>query len=220
MQQTVSLLFSSADRERVAAAVHKAESRTSGEIVPYVVERSDTYEEAEWRCGVLLAAVTLTAFSIIYSYTRIWLPLSVAELVIAVLLAGALGAVVTRFLPPLKRFFAGHHQMERRVAQRAAEAFISEEVFKTKERTGILIFLSLFERKVLVLGDAGINAKVKQDEWHDVVNRIVSGIRSKKPADGLIDGILQCGVLLEKQGVAIRPDDKDELSDSLRMTDR
>ncbi|RPH37202.1 hypothetical protein EHM92_03310 [bacterium] len=125
-----------------------------------------------------------------------------------------------KMIPPLKRWFAGNLLMERRVAQRAAEAFVSEEVFKTRERTGIMIFLSILEHKVLVLGDSGINAKVKSEEWDDVVKRIVTGIRSGKPAEGLIDGIAQCGVLLQKHGVAIRQDDSDELSDSLRTNDK
>ncbi len=220
MQEPVSTLFSDSDRERVSVAVRQAESKTSGEIVPYMVGRSDNYEEAEWRCGALLGAVTLAAFSIIYSYTSIWLPLSVAELVIAVLLAGGLGVVLPKILAPLKRVFAGHLLMQRRVAQRAAEAFVSEEVFETRERTGILIFLSILERKVLVLGDSGINAKVKPGDWDDIVKRIVSGMRSGKPVEGLIDGIAQCGALLQKHGVALRPDDTDELSDSLRTDEK
>lgn len=220
MDQPAPSLLSAADRERVAAAVRQAESRTSGEIVPYVVGRSDAYEEAEWRCGALLGATTLAAFSIIFSYTSIWLPLSVAELVIVSFLAGGLGVILPKFIPPMKRFFAGDRLMERRVEQRAAEAFISEEVFKTRERTGILIFLSILEHKVLVLGDSGINAKVKPEEWNDVVSRVVTGIRSGKPAEGLIDGIAQSGELLQKCGVAIRRDDTDELSDSLRMGDK
>ena len=220
MPQPVSSLFSSADRDRIAAAVRQAESKTSGEIVPYVVGRSDSYEEADWRCGALLATATLAAFSIIYSYTSIWLPLTVAELVIAALLAGGLGVLLPRMIPALKRLFAGNALIERRVAQRAAEAFVSEEVFKTRDRTGILIFLSILEHKVLVLGDSGIHAKVKPEDWHDIVSRVVSGIRSGKPAEGLIDGIVQCGVLLQRHGVAIRPDDTDELSDSLRTDDK
>src|SRR5512140_1268393 len=148
MPQPVSLLFTDADRERIAAAVRQAESKTSGEIVPYVVGQSDAYEEAEWRCGGLLGASTLAAFSIVYSYTSIWLPLSVAELIIAALLAGALGVILPKMIPSLKRLVAGNALMERRVGQRAAEAFVSEEVFKTRDRTGILVFLSILERKV------------------------------------------------------------------------
>lgn len=127
--------------------------------------------------------------------------------------------LLVRFVPAAKRLFAGRALLERRVAQRAAEAFISEEVFKTRDRTGILIFLSLLERKVLVVGDAGINAKVEKNDWHDIVGRVVKGIRTGKPAEGLIEAIQQCGELLQRHGVTIRPDDQDELPDSLRLKD-
>jgi putative membrane protein len=129
------------------------------------------------------------------------------------------GALLVRFIPALKRLFAGEGLMARRVSQRAAQAFIAEEVFNTRDRTGILIFLSLLEHKVLVVGDAGINAKVESREWVDIVGRIVAGIRGGRPAEGLIDAIQQSGVLLQKQGVALRGDDTDELRDSLRMGD-
>lgn len=220
MQQSVSSLFSTADRERIAAAVRQAESRTSGEIVPFAVGRSDSYEEADWRCSALLGTAALAAFSIIYSYTSIWLPLNVAELVIIALIAGVVGVFLPRAIPSLKRLFAGNELMDRRVAQRATEAFVSEEVFKTRDRTGILIFLSMLEHKVLVLGDSGINAKVKPEDWNDIVNRIVSGIRSGKTVEGLLDGIERCGMLLQRHGVAIRQDDTDELPDSLRTDDK
>jgi putative membrane protein len=103
------------------------------------------------------------------------------------------------------------------VALRAADAFISEEVFKTRDRTGILIFLSLEEHKVLVVGDRGIDAKVDRSEWEDVVARIVRGINIGHPADGLVDAIAQCGVLLEKHGFQRRQDDTNELPNRLRV---
>jgi putative membrane protein len=125
--------------------------------------------------------------------------------------------LAVRVLPPVKRLFAGGHLMTRRVEQRAAEAFISEEVFATKKRTGILIFLSMLERRVLILGDAGIHSKVRQDDWHEIITMVVGAIRSGKPADGLVEAIGRCGALLAGHGVGIEPGDTDELSDNLRI---
>ncbi len=107
--------------------------------------------------------------------------------------------------------------MERRVQQRAAEAFITEEVFDTKDRTGVLIFLSLLEHCVLVVGDSGINAKVEQAEWADVVQTVVSSVRKGKAADGLVSAIQKCGDLLRREGLKRRGDDQDELPDYLRI---
>ena len=97
---------------------------------------------------------------------------------------------------------------------------IEAAVFNTRERTGILLFISLLEHRIEVVGDAGINRKVTADEWTDVVMRIREGIKAGKLADGLVAAIEMCGELLERGGVEIRPDDVNELSDDVRLRDR
>jgi len=219
MRHSIARWFSTTDFERIAAAVREAEGKTSGEIVPYVVDHSDHYEDAEWRASLLFAFLAFVLAAGIRRYSDSWAPLVEVSLALVTLAAGGVGLLLARFLPSWKRFFAGSSQLGRRVAQRAAEAFVSEEVFNTRDRTGILLFVSIFERRVLVLGDAGINEKVSQGDWHDVVQRVVAGVRAKKPAEGLIEGIKQCGVLLEKHHVKRRRDDRDELPDTLRTSD-
>lgn len=219
MSKVTDKYFSQADKERIQAAVKSAEQKTSGEIVPYVVEMSDFYEVAEWRAAGLCGFIALGAFAGVRRFTDAWLPIDLAEVALVVILASCLGALLVRFAPPFKRFFAGRHLLERRVHQRAAEAFIAEEVFATSARTGIMIFLSLLEHKVLVVGDAGISAKVKKSEWDDVVRTIVGATRRGKPADGIVSAVQQCGTLLQREGVKVRPDDTDELPDNLRIGD-
>ncbi len=210
-------LFSQTDLDRIAEAVRAAESRTSGEIVPYFVERSDHYTVAYWRSGTVLAAIALLVSLVIHIFSRTWLPFDIMEFCGIVVASFLLGMLLARSIPAYKRFYIGHALIDMRVSQRASAAFLAEEVFKTRERTGILIFLSLFEQRVVVLGDSGINAKVQQSDWDGIVNTIVKSIREDKPADGLVEAIRQCGELLQKHGVERRRDDTDELSDSLRI---
>jgi putative membrane protein len=99
-------------------------------------------------------------------------------------------------------------------------AFLEEEIFRTRERTGILIFLSLFEHRVVILGDEGINRRVEKEEWEGIVDDLVSGIRAGETVEGLVEAITRCGELLERRGVAIREDDADELRDHLRSRER
>lgn len=219
MSHRSSKIFTESDLSRIKAAVQEAEGKTSGEIVPYVVDQSDVYEEAEWRAGLLFGAGALVAFTVVHRFTTAWLPFDIAEMALTTLVAAAAGLLLVRYVESFKRFFAGKHLMKRRVHQRATEAFVSEEVFDTQYRTGILIFISLLERQVLVVGDSGINAKVKSFEWEEIVQIIVTAIREGKPADGVVEAIKKCGILLQKEGVAIRPDDKNELPDNLRLGD-
>ena len=209
-------LFSADDLKRIEEAVREAEKQTSGEIVPTVVSASDPYDDALWRAGVLFGVLALTVLVLIHRFSTSWEPLELAQIGLGTLAATLVGVLLTRFVEPAKRLFAGNDLMERRVAQRAAEAFLNDEVFNTRDRTGILIFISLLEHKVIVLGDSGINAKVQKSDWEGIVTTIVDGIRAGKPTDGLIEAVRQCGSLLKKQGLAVRPDDTDELGNTLR----
>lgn len=214
----VTRLFSEQDLKRIESAVHEAEQRTGGEIVPYAVLASDAYEHALWRAGFLSSAIAFSAFILIYHMTELsWQPFVAAELAIATLAGGVAGMMLASYIPAVKRLFAGKHAMDLRVRQRATDAFLAEEVFDTRERSGILIFLSFLERKVIVLGDSGINAKVAQEEWNAIVTKIADGMRTGKPADAIVEAIRNCGSLLERHGVARRPDDTDELKNRMRM---
>ncbi len=220
MVSRVAQLFSESDLARIKAAVVEAEGKTSGEIVPFVVERSDDYEVAEWRGGALLGTSVAIVFAALHELTDLWLPLNFAGLVAVSIVAFVAGMLAARFVPVLTRLLAGRELMTHHAGRRAAEAFIAEEVFQTRDRTGILLFVSLLERTVIVVGDAGINARVQKTEWDAIVALIVAGLKQGMPADGMVRAIGACGALLERQGVARKADDTDELSDGLRMSDR
>lgn len=213
-------LFSEEDLKRIEETVRNAEQHTSGEIVPYAVQSSDDYEEALWRVGMLFSMLTLFGFALAHNYAESWQPFEMVETALATIGAALAGVLLAHYVGVVKRIFAGDTLMTRRITQRAEEAFLAEEVFNTKDRTGILLFISLLEHKVVVLGDAGINAKVRPEEWDAVVKVLVDGMKNGKPADGLIEAIVLCGDLLKREGVARRHDDDDELSNKMRISKR
>jgi putative membrane protein len=120
-------------------------------------------------------------------------------------------------VPPLRRLLVPRDVLERRVAMRAEAAFLEEEVFDTRDRSGILIFLALFEHRAIVLGDSGINQVVPQAEWKSIVDDLIAGIRAGNAPGALVAAVERCGRLLEERGVRIRPDDQDELPDAPRV---
>lgn len=209
-------LFTRRDLDRIQEAVRAAEAGSSGEVVPFVVLESDEYDEADLRAALIGGLLPLVALIVIRKTTELWLSLDPVEVILLVLAGMALGWAASSLLPPVRRLFAGSALMDRRVAQRAAEAFIAEEVFRTADRTGILLFISVLEHRVLVLGDAGINARVRPEDWDGVVKTVVAGLKSGAPAEGLSRGIALCGELLQRHGFTRRPDDRDELPNTLR----
>jgi len=208
------------DQEAIRAAVAQAERGTAGEIVAYVVEQSDTYEEAEWRGGAFLGSLVVLATILFHDVAADWPSPVVAGTLLGGVAGFAIGMLLVKFVPPLKRIFTGRGIMERRVAARAAEAFVSEEVFNTRDRTGVLIFVGLLEHIVLVVGDSGITSRVGPDAWSGLVATVLDGIRAGKPGEGLIAAVRQAGEILRSHGVDIRVDDANELRDQVRLTRR
>ena len=216
----MSSVLSEAELQRIREAVAEAERRTSGEIVPYIVEQSGDYEIAVWRSASFLAVGAMATAGLVLQFYSGWgLGWLYTGWGMALLasLAGVVGAVLAATVAPLRRLLAGTELMARKVHRRAALAFLDEEVFKTRDRTGILLFVSLFEHRIEVLGDAGINQQVTPDEWVEVVDTIRRGVRHGHLAEGLVEAIGMCGRLLEEKGVAVRPDDTDELPDDVRI---
>lgn len=210
------MLLSDTDLEAVRAAVAEAEKRTSGEIVPYVVPASDAYPNSLWKgaafgglTGPLLALAFLHLWDLWGSHLELWITLPAAA-------GAAVGFLLAAFVPPVKRWLAGDEMLELRTRQRAEMAFLEQEVFRTRERTGILLFLSLFEHRVVVLADSGIHSLVQPGQWDGIAAGIAEGIRSGRAREALLTAIRTCGELLERHGVARRTDDVNELPDELR----
>lgn len=212
--------FTDDDRQRIEGAVRQAETRTAGEIVPYIVARCDDYEEALWKSATLGALAAVVAALGAYHWLEIWgVPLWM-WMALPPLAGGAVGYLLPALLPAVRRFLVPEERRVQRARQRAETAFLEEEVFDTRDRTGILLFLALFEHQVVVLGDSGINAAVPAGAWEEIVAEMVAGIRAGQPAAALEEGVERCGALLEAHRVERRDDDVDELSDQLRLRER
>lgn len=205
--------------ERIRQAVAQAEERTSGEIVPYIVSSSGSYPVAIWRGAVLLALValagTLLFFQLHQGWSMSWLYAGWGVALIT-LVAGSLGALLGAFVPSIKRKLAGS-ELAQTVHLAAHEAFLQEEIFATRDRTGILLYVSLLEHRVEVVGDTGINQRVTVDDWADVITRVQMGVKNGKLTEGIVEALEMCGDLLHKSGLTIRADDTNELPDRLRV---
>lgn len=209
--------FSQADLGRIKKAVFDAESKISGEIVPVFVESSGRYTLANYRGGLTLAIVVFLSIVLIDRYQPQYAIEDPLMIMITVLLGGVIGSVGTNFITPLKRALVNQEMLDSSTRNRAERSFLEEEVFNTKDRTGILIFVSFFEREVIVMADRGISKVVEQKEWDALVRMIIDGIRRGQLVDGMEAAIKRSGEILFEKGFLRAEDDVNELSDDLRI---
>lgn len=208
--------FTPEQLEQIKSAVQKAEENISGEIVPVFVERSGFYTIANYRGGVLLAGITFIAIILFDRYVPALAILDPMLIFFVVLLAGLMGGILTHTLPFIKRRLVSREHLDQATKKRAETAFLEEEVFNTRQRTGILIFISFFEHEVMVLADRGISKVVDQKEWDAMVQHIIEKIRMGEITEGIVDAIHRCGEILHEKGFLKSADDINELRDDLR----
>lgn len=181
------------DRRAVREALREAERKTVGEILPVVVERSDPHPGADWLAALsfLLAGSTLLA---------VWLPWShPALLLVAQLALGSLGFVLARALPDLKRVFVFEDRATSVAEEQAFQEFHRHGLHRTVGATGVLLFVSLLERRVVVLADDGIASRVEPSFWEGVDDAVLEAVRRGALRDGLVAGIRRVGELLSRE---------------------
>jgi len=216
------IILSSQERENIADAVRKAESLTSGEISTALIPESSDYAFFELRASVLFSLfvyVLLIAFygpvsSLISSF--VWnSPLWFVPMVIGLFsfLAGGLFYFFSN-IPAVDRIIIPSRIMGARVRARAMRHFTESGLYATRDGTGILIFISLMERRVELIADKGISSIIGGEEWEDIVSELITSLSKGNLSNGLQQAIARCGVLL-KEHFPIKEDDTNELSDQL-----
>jgi len=205
-------LIGPADRERVEAAVRAAERGTSGEIVVQVVRRSDAYAVSAWRLAMLLAGLVVLGVDG-FAPQISWIELFGLQC------AAVLSAHFACRFDPIRRLCLHEGELERAAHRGALEAFREHVARRTAGRTGILIYVALFEHRVVVLGDEAIDQALGPDEtWEAVVELVLAGIRSGRACDGIVDAVARCGAMLAHPLPPV-DDDRDEISHGLILTD-
>jgi putative membrane protein len=191
-----------AEARRVSTAIEAAEKKTAGEIFVVVAAHADEYR----LIPVLWASIA--ALVLIWPLAH-FTPLSVPTLLLvqaAIFLGWCIAltpdAIRLRVIPgPLAAAT---------VEKAAREQFLGHGVHLTTARTGVLIYAALAERRVEVVADDGIAAKVEQAEWDAIAAVIIAAAREKKLADGLVRAVEQAGVLLARHFPPAK-NDRDEL---------
>lgn len=197
--------------QKIALEVKSAEKQTSGEIVPMIV-----------RCSSTLGHVPLLVYTLgLLTYYVIDLPGFADNWLentwLSIFVWAILWVPVTMMLSKtsfVQRLFVSRVDRELQSQQRAMNEFYQAGLNKTDGSTGILIFVSLVDHQVVVLGDKSIADKLPAETWSEVMELIMQGVRSKNMCDGFCKAIEMCGEILTPH-FPIQPDDKNELPNNL-----
>ncbi len=221
------ILLTEQEQSTITMAVGEAEKTTSGEIVPVVIRESSDYAVYELLFAFLTGFVYYSVLLVFYPAVSsvidslFWFPPDwyvTAFYGVSTLLVAGLAYFFSN-IPALDRLIIPRKVRNEAVRKRALLYFTESGLSETRDRTGILIFVSLLERRVEILADKGINEKIPQSEWDSLAGSLAAEISQGELAGGITRAVQSCGEKLTRH-FPVKSDDTNELPDRVDMPEK
>lgn len=201
------------DRSRLDTLISDVEKSTKTQIVLALIQRSDSYAELPWKAFALGASFSGLVVFILDVISFDWGPgISVIAVIAGILAGGAVFALLTVLIPGIAKLFLSTSRAEVEVHQYAESLFLSRELFATRKRVGILMLVSLFERKVVILPDKGLNEKLSKDDLENIIEAMAYFLKRGEISQAFEAGLKKISHVL---GANWSGKDENELSDEI-----
>lgn len=203
-------MLNNEQQQQVAKAIASVESKTDAELVAVLAKQSDkyTYIPLLWASLLALLAPLVSMLSPLWLETG---DIFLAQLIVFLLAAMlfSIPLISIRLIPKSVRYY--------RASNMARRQFLENNLHHTKNETGVLLFVSEAERYVEIVADRGINEKVDENAWQNIVDQFVSAVKNKQVLQGYLDAIDACEAILSEHFPATEA--KNELPNKLVILD-
>ena len=196
--------FSDAEKDLISNTIGEVERKTAGEIAVMVVDQSDDYPESRILAGLFTGTIVSLIITDLMFNDRLWIFIPVA------LAIGIIFGWLVSYLPTVMRFFTPTSRFELQVRDQAFTSFYENGLHKTIDETGVLFFISLFERRVWILADKGIYEKITDETLQNYAREVALGIKTAMAAETLCREIKNVGEILTEH-FPIKEGDSNEL---------
>ena len=208
-------------KSQIDQTIKDVEMKTSGEIAVAIAPESDSYSFYELFFGVIVGVVTFTAMILLSNQIipalekHFWempkcffaaLTSGISFLVIAFVFALTNIPFIDRKIIPLSA-------KNEAVEAKAESTFYRAGINKTKEASGILIYVSYLEQKVRILADFGIASKIEVSAWNQIAKDLADNLKSNA-TEAICKAVKDCGKILEENFPA-KEENPDEISNEL-----
>jgi putative membrane protein len=194
-------------KQEVKQAIQAVEAQTAAELVVAVRPQVGHYRHVDYLVGFISSFAALLVF-LFYP-----LDFEINTMPFESLLAFVLGAVVSAHAPPLRRLLVSRKVNDRAVRNAACAAFVDLGVSKTSGRTGILVLVAVYERRVEVVADVGVPTAQLGTGWSDANAELAKAVR-RSDLTGFVAALRSLGPVLGKV-LPRAVDDVNELPDEV-----
>ncbi len=183
-------MLTDTDRSLLDRRIAETEKQTRAQIVLASVLRSDSYAEIPWKAfaiGVSLASLIMIFLDL---FVIGWITNSLILSSLAVIMAtGAIFALLSVLIPGFGKLFLSPQRKETETMQYAESLFLSNELFSTEDRRGILILVSQFERQVVILPDKGVRDLLNTEVLEVVISIMTRHLRRNELRQAMEAGL-------------------------------
>lgn len=195
--------FTAAARTRVTEAVQAAESCTAAEVVVVVRHSSSAWREVDLAVG---AVVSFGVLLVLLFHPR---EIAVETMPVDVVLSFVGGAVLSASIGPFKRALLPRKRVAAQIHASARAAFVDQGISRTRGRTGILVYVSTLERRVELVVDVGVDAKLLEAQARALSESLARGA----DLDAFVEAVRSIGPALAAS-LPRQADDVNELPDA------
>lgn len=223
-----------AELSAIESAVREAEARTTGEIYCVVTEESSHYGETAlaWAAGVALLGPALLLVAGVHvtipDLFSTWSASDVSSAIETSVRHALIGAIVTQgvlfavvglivSIPPVRMALTPKHLKRLRVRRRAHEQFFAKNLHLTRERTGVMLYVSLAERMAELIADEGIHDHVGPHTWDKAMAALTEGLKNGHVEAGFEAAVRLCGEVLAERFPADPNDNPNQIPDAVAV---
>jgi putative membrane protein len=197
--------FTDEEKKEIADAVLEAESLTSAEIVPVAATCSGRYDRAEDIIGVFSGIIVMI---VVWTITPnpdtgtsgSWSDAPVALfLAISVIVGFIIGAVIGSKIGWLRKLFTPRSELSNSVKNKAALTFFDQRIHHTSSDSGMLLYISFFERQAVIMGDERVEKELGIEAIESLCSKLTQSLSDgARPAESMIIAINEAGELLSE----------------------
>jgi putative membrane protein len=172
--------FNDEIRAKISRTISRIESQSHAELVVIIKSRIHGYSEYPLAIGTMLAFVALTYFRFSLDFYADWVVYS------GTVLSFVLGAIFTGGIPSLLRLLVGKKRLNKSAEIMARACFQKGGIHHTRDKTGVLIFIAVWERQIVILPDRGAELAIPPTEWEKIKQEFRGVFRTTNPANDLV----------------------------------
>lgn len=210
------------DQLEIEQKIAEIESKSSAEIICAIATESGRYDQAESIIGLLFSLLFLAVAESVYSsfeiesYTGEPVLIPFGWQTFAIVFGFFIGLTATSLWKPLRSVFVLSSEKNDEVLRAANHIFFTQRIRSTAQQNGMLIYISLFERKIVVRADDGILKIISENELNSIIQSIIPTLKNKKWKNTFLS-ILNLIEPKLVEDLPLKNDDRNELSNNLLL---